>query len=88
MAEIARCESRFRHVGENGSIIRGEENRSDVGVMQINEYYHEKTADTLGIDLYTLDGNLAYARSLYEREGTAPWNASKTCWGDQHIAQR
>lgn len=88
MAEVARCESTFRHFGENGNILRGIVNRSDVGVMQVNEYYHGDTAEVLNLDLYTLEGNVAYSRFLYEREGTTPWEASRTCWDNQHIAMR
>ncbi|MDP3803921.1 MAG: hypothetical protein Q8Q87_00045 [Candidatus Omnitrophota bacterium] len=80
MAEIAKCESRFRHLGRNGKVLRGEVAREDLGVMQINEFYHEERADKLGIDLHTLDGNLAYAKWLYNKEGTAPWFASSKCW--------
>src|SRR3989344_7323630 len=47
LAEIAKCESQFRHIGESGNIIRGKVNDSDIGVMQINTYYHEKTADKM-----------------------------------------
>lgn len=80
MAEIAKCESRFRHLGKNGKVLRGELTSEDTGVMQINEFYHEETADNLGIDLHTLDGNLAYAKWLYTKEGTKPWFASSKCW--------
>lgn len=87
LAEIARCESKFRHFGKNGDIIRGEINRRDVGVMQINEYYHKATALKLGVNIYSLDGNLAYAKQLYEREGTQPWISSVQCWGlENHVA--
>lgn len=89
MAEIARCESEFRHFGKNGDIIRGEENSSDIGVMQINEYYHSKTADRFGINLYTLEGNIEYSKYLYEKYGTSPWNASSKCWSrNNHIAKK
>lgn len=89
MAEVAKCESRFRQFGENGDVIRGKVNSSDVGVMQINEYYHLKTADRLGINLYTLEGNVDYAEYLFEKEGTTPWLASSKCWGvENHIAKR
>jgi len=80
MAEIAKCESRFRHIGRNGKVLRGETVVEDVGVMQINEFYHDDTAKVLGLDLHTLDGNLAYARWLYNKEGTTPWFASSRCW--------
>lgn len=81
LAEIARCESRFRHLNKSGEILRGEVNAFDIGVMQINTHYHEETADDLGINLHTLEGNLSYARYLFEKEGTKPWVSSKPCWG-------
>ena len=87
LAEVARCESKFRHFGKNGDIIRGEVNSKDVGVMQINEHYHKATASKLGLNIYSLDGNLAYAKQLYEREGTQPWISSSKCWGlENHVA--
>lgn len=89
MVDIAWCESRFRHVGKTGSVIRGEINRSDLGVMQINEYYHGDAADTLGLDLLEFGDNMAYARYLFEKEGTTPWLSSSPCWGkENHIAKR
>jgi len=81
MASIAWCESRMRHLEKDGTVYRGRINKSDVGVMQINTYYHEATATDMGIDLYSLEGNLAYAKYLYEKQGTVPWNSSKACWG-------
>jgi len=80
LAEIAKCESRFRQVDENGDVVRGEINRSDIGVMQINTYYHADTAKKLGLDLKTLGGNMAYAKYLYEKEGSTPWLSSSGCW--------
>ena len=80
MAKIAACESHFRHYDKDGNVLRGEENSRDVGVMQINEDYHLKKALELGMDLYSLEGNLTYARHLYEKGGTAPWIHSKKCW--------
>ena len=81
MIEIARCESTFRQLDSDGEIHRGKVNQSDVGVMQINEYYHLNTAEKKDIDIYTIEGNMAYARYLYEKQGTQPWNSSKACWG-------
>ncbi|MFA6898339.1 MAG: hypothetical protein WC250_02955, partial [Candidatus Paceibacterota bacterium] len=66
MAEIAKCESTYRQLTKDGRILRGEVNRADVGVMQINEFYHAKQAKEMGFDIKTLDGNLAYAKWLYE----------------------
>jgi len=81
LAEVARCESRFRQFNKDGSVLRGEANKSDLGLMQVNEYYHGEKAEDLGFDLTTVNGNLAYGKYLYDKEGTAPWSASKKCWG-------
>ena len=80
MVAIAGCESHYRQYDTDGSVYRGEQNHLDVGVMQINEHYHLDEATKLGLDLDTIDGNMAYARMLYEREGTAPWLSSSYCW--------
>lgn len=81
LVDVARCESRFRQFDVNGQPLRGVQNRADVGVMQINEKYHLATAQRLGLDLNTLEGNMAYARHLYEQSGSAPWVHSSKCWG-------
>lgn len=80
LAEIAKCESTFRQYSSSGEVIKGRINKSDVGVMQINKYYHLKQAEKLGYDLHTIEGNMAYAKALYDREGTRPWNSSSKCW--------
>ena len=80
LAEVARCESTFRQVDNEGNVLRGKVNKSDVGLMQVNEYYHGERASDLGFDLLTVDGNLAYAKYLYNKEGVAPWSASAKCW--------
>jgi hypothetical protein len=81
LAEIAKCESQFRHIGNSGKVIRGKVNKADVGVMQINEKYHLDQAEKLGYDLHTLEGNMAYAKWLYEKQGPQPWYPSEKCWG-------
>lgn len=80
LAKIAVCESTLRQVDASGQVLRGKVNPDDVGLMQINEFYHGDKAQELGMDLETIDGNLAYAKYLYEKEGTAPWSASAKCW--------
>lgn len=85
MINIAQCESHFRQYDADGSIYRGKVNNLDVGVMQINEHYHSDIADKLGLDLYTIQGNVAYARYLYEKEGTQPWASSEPCWGHKKL---
>ncbi len=87
MIQIARCESTFRHTLADGTVLRGRVDPADTGVMQINTRYHGSTAAELGLDLTTLGDNLAYARNLYERQGTQPWSASAPCWS-KTIAMR
>lgn len=80
LAEIAKCESGFRQIGKDGKVLRGIVDKSDLGLLQVNEYYHGEKAQDLGFDLTTVNGNLAYAKYLYEKEGTKPWSASAKCW--------
>lgn len=80
LAEIARCESTFRQFDSKGNVIKGIVNKSDIGVMQINTYYHGENAALLGYDLYTIDGNLGFAKRLYAKYGDSPWGSSSRCW--------
>lgn len=81
LIQVARCESTFRHTLDDGSVLKGKVDSADTGVMQINKRYHEKAAVKLGLDLNNIYDNMAYARHLYEKQGTQPWSASQTCWG-------
>ena len=80
MAEIAYCESRNRQYEKDGSILRGIVNNKDVGLFQINEYYHLERAKKLGYDIYSPEGNMAYARVIFDEQGAAPWSSSAPCW--------
>ncbi len=80
MVQVARCESGFRHTLADGSILKGRVDSADTGVMQINRRYHEKKATTMNLDLNDIYHNMAYARYLYETQGTQPWSASAPCW--------
>ena len=91
LAEIAGCESHYRQFNKNGDPLRGEKNHYDVGVMQINELYHADEAAKLGLDINTIEGNVAFARHLYERSGAKPWMSSSPCWAgskESSIARR
>jgi len=88
LAEIARCESQFRQFGKNGDVIRGKVNSGDIGVMQINKYYHEEDAVKQGFDIYSVDGNLGFAKALYQKYGVDPWGSSSKCWKGYHEIAR
>jgi hypothetical protein len=79
MAEIARCESRFRQFSDSGNPLDGGAGGM-MGLFQVNSHVHAAFAKSLGMDINTVDGNLAYARYLYQREGTNPWLSSFSCW--------
>ena len=88
LIDIARCESHFKQFDADGGIHRGRVNNKDVGVMQINEYYHLETAQKMGINIYTLEGNMKYAKDLYDRLGSQPWISSSPCWNKTQVASK
>jgi hypothetical protein len=79
MAAIAKCESSFTQFNSDGSVLNGGSGGM-IGVFQINKSVHKSFALSLGDDITTLAGNMAYARYLYSQEGTTPWDSSKFCW--------
>ena len=80
MAAVAACESHSQQFDKNGKVVKNA-NSSAVGVFQIMSSIHATFADQkLGLDIYSLQGNAAYARYMYERQGLKPWEASKACW--------
>ncbi len=81
LIEIAKCESTLMHYNKSGGIVRGIVDKADIGVMQINERYHLETSLKLGYDIHSIEGNVAYAKYLYEKSGAQPWSASEPCWG-------
>lgn len=81
MIEIAKCESQFRQYGRDGQVLKNSEGSSAIGLFQIMSSIHADFADDkLGLDVYSLQGNAAYARYIFDRQGTRPWDASKACW--------
>lgn len=80
LKKIAICESQNRQFDETGEVLRGRVNSQDVGVMQINEKYHLEAAEKLGLNIYSLEGNVDYAKHLYATQGVKPWVHSSPCW--------
>ena len=54
--------------------------KRDEGILQINSYVWGKLAASMGDDLATEAGNLAFGKWLFDTQGSAPWNASRNCW--------
>lgn len=80
MIEIARCESNFRQYTDAGNVLRGGDSGGMVGVFQFFESIHATPAKALGFDITTLEGNLGYAKHLYNEQSTTPWDPAKSCW--------
>jgi hypothetical protein len=79
MVAIADCESEFRQFDHDTSLLRGG-GGTVVGIFQINEAIHRPLALTLGLDISSIDGNILYARHMYEEDGIYPWLSSFPCW--------
>jgi hypothetical protein len=80
MIAIAGCESGFREFDKAGKPLNGGSGNM-IGVYQISARVHAAEARALGMNIHTVQGNLAYAEHLYAREGTVPWVSSSACWG-------
>jgi hypothetical protein len=79
--EIMRCES--SHYGGAVNYNRRPDGTiwsTDVGMWQINNYYHEATATSMGLDIYNEYDNVTYGFWLLANEGTHHWKASAYCW--------
>lgn len=72
MIAIAKCESGFLQFRSDGSIVRSP-NGLYYGIFQIDKNIHGEYAKSLGMDIETIEGNMAYARNLYEAKGAQPW---------------
>lgn len=83
MIAIAKCESNFTQFGKGGTPLHGGMGGKMIGIFQVYGDIHATYAHNRGMDIMTMEGNLAYAKHLYEREGTKPWLSSFPCWGKQ-----
>ncbi len=72
MIDVARCETGFRQFNSNGTVLY-DPSGTYIGIFQIAELIHTPRAASMGLNLATIDGNLAYARYLYDTSGTGPW---------------
>lgn len=73
MIAVAKCESRYRQFASEGVPLRGGSGKGYIGVFQIGERLHAAPAKAAGYDIYAIDGNIGYARKMYEKSGSVPW---------------
>jgi hypothetical protein len=86
LQRVAYCESRNQHYDHKGKVLRGQKNRNDIGIYQINRVWHERRAKQLGYNIWSPHGNTGYALWLYREHGLAPWAATSRC--QRHLARR
>lgn len=79
---ICKAESGLRQWDDYGRILQGVVNHEDLGFCQINAKYHMEEAMKAGLDIFTAEGNILFAKWLYDKKGTSPWKASEKEWGD------
>ncbi len=83
MIEVARCESGFRQYNSNGTALHGGYNGKMIGIFQLYDDYHVADAKRLGFDIYNVEGNIKYAKWLFDKQGVQPWSSSSLCWGNK-----
>jgi len=81
LEKIAICESGGKHFEDNGQVLKGKINPSDIGKYQINLKYWKADASRLGLNIYDPEDNEIMARWIFDNYGTKPWNWSISCWG-------
>ncbi len=84
LVRICNAESGGRQFRDNGDVVRGKVDPSDVGICQINEAINNDQARKLDYDIFTEKGNEDMAIWMFVNLGTQPWNASRCIahgWG-------
>ena len=77
---IARCESGLNPEAYNPNNSNGSVDR---GVFQLNSV-HDERVESLGLDVWNVEDNIAFARMLYDESGFRPW----VCYTHGMIAMR
>ncbi len=53
---------------------------TDYGPLQINNFYHQKKMQEMGLNIEAWGDSLEYGIALLAKEGTRHWKASQYCW--------
>lgn len=80
LEHICNAESGGKQFLDNGRVVRGKVNPSDIGICQINEPIWNDKARELGYDIYTEQGNRDMALWIFNHYGADPWNSSRGAW--------
>lgn len=88
MVEVARCESKFRQFADSGNVMYGGTDNKMVGIFQIYGDIHRAKAQSMNMNIDTVEGNIAYAKYLHGRKGTNPWISSMPCWNPNPVHEQ
>lgn len=77
---IIQCESGFVKHAVGINYRNGVAWSKDIGLGQINDYYHQDTMSRLGLDIYTPKDNLEYMFVLLKEDPSVHYKASSGCW--------
>jgi hypothetical protein len=78
---VIKCESELYGSAINHNLDKdGKVWSTDWGYLQINDYFHKKTMEKLGLDITNPFDSLEYGVMMMSRDGLGAWKASKTCW--------
>ena len=69
------CESS----GKENAVHKNNNGTTDLGIFQVNSI-HIPEAQSMGLDLTTRAGNLAFAVTLIKKNGLRDWEFSRHCW--------
>lgn len=67
MLPVAECESNLRQFNTDGSVLMGGGGGNYIGIFQIGIQWVD-LASSMEMDVYTIEGNVAFARWLYNSE--------------------
>lgn len=81
MVDIARCESGLQQFNKDGTVLRGRITPKDIGLFQINEHYWLEESERIGLDIYSIDGNIKMAEHILKTQGRTAWAWSAHCHG-------
>lgn len=77
---FAKCESGYTQFNTNGTPYLSEYGTPDCGVFQLNKVHWDGKTPATSLVCTSLEENVKAAVALYRKEGSRPWNPSRTCW--------
>lgn len=78
LISIAQCESGLQQYRIDGTLVTNPSSGA-FGMFQ-DLPFHKKVAEKMGLDLTDTVQHIEYNIWLYNRYGSAPWQASSKCW--------